>query len=134
MKIHGPLSTARPVIASTWLSVSPDQAATVVPVAGRYRGEETGFRLAVAHDEWTLSGAAGSSYIHGTLFGRTSRLGGHGRTNVGFRIVHDDQGETRTSIGSNFELLPPGAARMEWDDEDPTTKDYNLSFRLTRDT
>ena len=97
-------------------------------------GEETGFRLAVNHDEWTLSGAAGSSYIHGTLFGRTSRVGGHGRTNVGFRIVHDDPGETRTSIGSNFELLPAGAARMEWDDENPTTKDYNLSFRLTRDT
>ena len=56
---------------------------------------------------------------------------------VGFRLVKSDEEpseEWQTTMGSLHELLPTGARRMEWDDENPGLKAENVSFRLALDS
>lgn len=52
---------------------------------------------------------------------------------VGFRLTRGDEEPTpQVAMGSLHELLPVGARRMEWDDEEPDLTADNVGFRLTR--
>lgn len=51
---------------------------------------------------------------------------------MSFRLVHDN--EIEVCMGSNYDLLPHGARNLVTDEDYATTADYNLSFRIVRDT
>ena len=61
----------------------------------------------------------------------TRRKGKTGEA-VGIRLTHDSEYEY--CLGSNYDMLPNGARKLVVDDDHPSTADFNLSFRIARDT